>query len=49
MEETNKVKQIHSNFKQSIWLDFIDREIMRSGKLHKLIDEDGSGSPATGY
>ncbi|HVW96072.1 MAG TPA: transaldolase [Mucilaginibacter sp.] len=38
--ETNKVKQIHS-FGQSIWLDFIDREIISSGKLKKLIDEDG--------
>lgn len=37
---TNNVKQIHS-FGQSIWLDFIDREIMASGKLKKLIDEDG--------
>ncbi|EHQ30710.1 transaldolase [Mucilaginibacter paludis] len=36
----NKVKQIHS-FGQSIWLDFIDREIISSGKLKKLIDEDG--------
>src|SRR3984885_855848 len=36
----NKVKQIH-NFGQSIWLDFIDREIIKSGKLKKLIDEDG--------
>ena len=38
--ETNRVKQIHS-FGQSIWLDFIDREIMKSGNLQKLIDEDG--------
>jgi transaldolase/transaldolase/glucose-6-phosphate isomerase len=38
--ETNKVKQIHS-FGQSIWLDFIDRNIISSGKLKKLIDEDG--------
>lgn len=38
--ETNKVKQIHS-FGQSIWLDFIDRAIISSGKLQKLIDEDG--------
>jgi transaldolase len=38
--ETNKVKQIHS-FGQSIWLDFIDRAIIKSGKLQKLIDEDG--------
>ena len=37
---TNKVKQIHS-FGQSIWLDFIDREIIASGKLQKLIDEEG--------
>jgi transaldolase len=36
----NKVKQIHS-FGQSIWLDFIDREIIKSGKLKELIDEDG--------
>ncbi len=38
--EINKVKQIHS-FGQSIWLDFIDREIIKSGNLQKLIDEDG--------
>ncbi|HEY2581697.1 MAG TPA: transaldolase [Mucilaginibacter sp.] len=37
---TNRVKQIHS-FGQSIWLDFIDREIIKSGNLKKLIDEDG--------
>jgi len=37
---TNKVKQIHS-FGQSIWLDFIDRQIMTSGKLKSLIDDDG--------
>ncbi|MCO5936608.1 transaldolase [Mucilaginibacter sp. RB4R14] len=36
----NNVKQIH-DFGQSIWLDFIDREIIASGKLQKLIDEDG--------
>jgi len=37
---TNNVKQIHS-FGQSIWLDFIDRQIMTSGKLQSLIDDDG--------
>ena len=37
---TNRVKQIHS-FGQSIWLDFINREIIKSGELKKLIDEDG--------
>ncbi|SDE95346.1 transaldolase [Mucilaginibacter pineti] len=36
----NKVKQIYE-FKQSIWLDFIDRQIMRSGKLKQMIEEDG--------
>ena len=36
----NKVKQIH-NFGQSIWLDFIDRDFINSGKMKKLIDEDG--------
>ncbi len=38
--ENNKVKSIH-NFGQSIWLDFFDRQIMRSGELQRLIDEDG--------
>lgn len=37
---TNNVKRIHS-FGQSIWLDFIDRQIISTGKLQKLIDEDG--------
>ncbi|QKJ30917.1 transaldolase [Mucilaginibacter mali] len=37
---TNKVKQIH-DFGQSIWLDFIDREIIANGKLKSLIDDDG--------
>ena len=36
----NNVKQIH-DFGQSIWLDFIDRKIMNTGELKKLIDEDG--------
>ncbi|MCF0060429.1 transaldolase [Dyadobacter chenwenxiniae] len=37
---TSKVKQIH-DFGQSIWLDFIDRKVIFSGELKKLIDEDG--------
>ncbi|AYL95220.1 transaldolase [Mucilaginibacter celer] len=41
MQNTNKVKQIHTDFKQSIWLDFIDRQIMRSGRLQQMINEDG--------
>jgi len=36
----NNVKNIH-DLGQSIWLDFFDRELMNSGKLQKLIDEDG--------
>src|ERR1700751_5746770 len=36
----NRVKKIHS-FGQSIWLDFIDRNIINTGKLKSLIDDDG--------
>ncbi|GAB4039270.1 hypothetical protein GCM10028774_40120 [Spirosoma jeollabukense] len=36
----NNVKKIH-DFDQSIWLDYIDRKIMDTGELQKLIDEDG--------
>ena len=36
----SKLKQIH-NFGQSIWLDFIDRKLMYSGELKRLIEEDG--------
>jgi transaldolase len=36
----NNVKQIH-DFDQSVWLDYIDRKIMNTGELQKLIDEDG--------
>ena len=38
--EHNKIK-ILRDFGQSIWLDFFDREIMNSGNLQKLIDDDG--------
>lgn len=37
---TSRVKQIYE-LGQSVWLDFIDRRIMDSGSLQKLIDEDG--------
>jgi len=36
----NKLKQIQ-DFGQSIWLDFFDREIIDSGKLKRMIEEDG--------
>ncbi|QNK62182.1 transaldolase [Pedobacter sp. PAMC26386] len=38
--EANKVKKIH-DYGQSIWLDFIDREIIKSGRLKDLIEIDG--------
>lgn len=53
MENTNTeaaaiIQDKHSNnlinlsdYGQSIWLDLLDREIMDSGKLKKLIEEDG--------
>ncbi|MCE7042885.1 transaldolase [Dyadobacter sp. CY312] len=40
MMNISKVKQIH-DFGQSIWLDFIDRKIIFSGDLKKLVEEDG--------
>ena len=36
----DKVKSIQ-DFGQSIWLDFFDRKIMDTGKLKKLIEDDG--------
>ncbi|SEM16630.1 transaldolase [bacterium A37T11] len=38
--EANKIKKIH-DFGQSIWLDFIDRHILQTGQLQKLITDDG--------
>ena len=38
--ETNKIKQIQ-DFGQSIWLDLLDRGLTRSGRLKKMIEEDG--------
>ncbi|MBC3787428.1 transaldolase [Spirosoma utsteinense] len=40
MAAENLVKKIH-DFEQSIWLDFIDRKIMDTGDMQKLIDVDG--------
>ncbi|WP_419800957.1 transaldolase [Mucilaginibacter sp.] len=36
----NRLKKIHE-LGQSIWLDFIDRKIMDSGDMQKLITDDG--------
>src|SRR5476651_107926 len=38
--KTNPLKQLEA-LDQSIWLDYIKRDLMSSGKLKKLIDEDG--------
>ncbi len=38
--EKNSIKQI-GDFGQSVWLDFFDREIMHSGRLKEMIEEDG--------
>ncbi len=38
----NKLKNIR-DLGQSVWLDFFDRQIMDSGKLQKLIQDDGVG------
>ena len=38
--KTNPLKQLEA-LGQSIWLDYIKRDLMSSGKLKKLIDEDG--------
>ncbi|MFA6082892.1 transaldolase [Mucilaginibacter sp.] len=38
--ETNKIKQLQG-FGQNVWLDFLDRKLINSGQLKKLIEEDG--------
>ena len=37
---TNPLKKL-LNFGQSVWLDYIRRDLLASGELKKLIDEDG--------
>jgi len=36
----NRLKQLQT-FGQSIWLDYIRRDLLKSGELQRLIDEDG--------
>ena len=36
----NNLKKV-LDYGQSIWLDFLDRDVMESGDLQKLIDDDG--------
>jgi transaldolase len=38
--EKNKIKAIY-DFGQSIWIDLLDRKMLDSGELKKMIDEDG--------
>ena len=42
----SRLKQIRS-FGQSIWLDFLSRDLIESGGLHRLIDEDGISGVTT--
>ncbi|MGO9541841.1 MAG: bifunctional transaldolase/phosoglucose isomerase [Terriglobales bacterium] len=37
---TNPLVQLH-NFGQSVWLDYIRRDLMKTGELQRLITEDG--------
>jgi len=39
---TNRIRQI-ADLGQSLWLDYISRELLRSGRLRALIDEGVSG------
>jgi transaldolase/glucose-6-phosphate isomerase len=39
-KSTNPVKDLQ-NYGQSVWLDYIRRNLLTSGELKKLIDEDG--------
>jgi len=37
---TNPLKTLHE-YGQSVWLDFLSRDLLRSGELKRLIAEDG--------
>src|ERR1700680_3809872 len=39
---TNPLKELHE-YGQSVWLDYIRRNLITSGELQRLIDEDGLG------
>jgi transaldolase len=36
---TNALHRLHAEFDQSPWIDFIDRDLLESGKLDRLIDD----------
>ena len=38
-DETNALHRLHAEQDQSPWIDFIDRELIESGKLDKLVDD----------
>src|SRR5262245_62164125 len=38
----NPLQQL-ANFGQSVWLDYIRRDLMTSGELKRLIEQDGLG------
>src|SRR5918996_6383755 len=39
-EMTNPLRNLQE-YGQSVWLDFVSRELLQSGGLKKLIDQDG--------
>jgi transaldolase len=36
---TNALHRLHADFDQSPWIDFIDRDLLESGKLDEMIDD----------
>ena len=40
MSQTNKIKQLQT-YGQSIWLDYLRRDLLTTGELKRLVDEDG--------
>ena len=38
-ESSNALHRLHADHDQSPWIDFIDRDLLDSGKLHEMIDQ----------
>lgn len=38
MRELNALQRLHAEHDQSPWLDFVDRELIESGRLRALVD-----------
>ena len=35
----NALQRLHAEFDQSPWIDFIDRQLIESGRLRELVDD----------